>query len=186
MLTAMGDVMREAYRRGWISTRDGNISVRMGKNLYVTPTGVRKNTIQPEQIIKLPIKDGGIFCGDLKASIELDMHWKVHQHPGVRAVVHLHPTYTIAAMHAGFDLQKLAAQFVELKRYTSVGPMVLFYPPGSQDLADCTGDMLIGHDIVGQIGHGVTAKSKDPWTAFEHIERLEHICQIALASGVRP
>lgn len=27
MLTAMGDVMREAYRRGWITTRDGNVSV---------------------------------------------------------------------------------------------------------------------------------------------------------------
>ena len=28
MLTAMGDVMREAYKRGWITTRDGNISVK--------------------------------------------------------------------------------------------------------------------------------------------------------------
>ena len=27
MLTAMGDVMRTAYQRGWITTRDGNISV---------------------------------------------------------------------------------------------------------------------------------------------------------------
>ena len=27
MLTAMCDVMKEAYRRGWITTRDGNVSV---------------------------------------------------------------------------------------------------------------------------------------------------------------
>ena len=25
--------------------------------------------------------------------------------------------------------------------------------------------------------------AKDAWTAFEHCERLEHICQIVLASG---
>ena len=31
--------------------------------------------------------------------------------------------------------------------------------------------------------HGVCAVGKHPWDAFEHIERLEHICQIALASG---
>ena len=39
-------------------------------------------------------------------------------------------------------------------------------------------------DIVGQKNHGVTAVGKNPWEAFEHIERVEHICQIVLASGV--
>lgn len=28
MLTAIGDVMRRVYERGWITTRDGNISMR--------------------------------------------------------------------------------------------------------------------------------------------------------------
>ena len=184
MLTAMGDVMREAYRRGWITTRDGNISVRMGKYLYVTPTMVRKYTIQPENIVKM------VFDSDLSeqqgASIELDMHWQVQLQPGVKAVVHLHPTHTIAAMHAGFSLQKLADQFVELGRYTKVGPEVPMFPPGSTGLADTTAINITDADIVGQARHGVTAKAKNPWDAFEHIERLEHICQIVLASGVRP
>ena len=30
----------------------------------------------------------------------------------------------------------------------------------------------------------VVAIDETPWRAFEHIERLEHICQIVLASGV--
>jgi hypothetical protein len=41
-------------------------------------------------------------------------------------------------------------------------------------------------DIVGQKNHGVCAVGKNPWEAFEHIERVEHICQIVLASGVQP
>jgi L-fuculose-phosphate aldolase len=41
-------------------------------------------------------------------------------------------------------------------------------------------------DIVGQADHGVCAIGTSPWDAFEHIERLEHICQIVLASGVAP
>ena len=47
MLTAMCDVMKEAYRRGWITTRDGNVSVRRGRanRIYMTPGGVRKNVI---------------------------------------------------------------------------------------------------------------------------------------------
>ena len=38
----------------------------------------------------------------------------------------------------------------------------------------------------GRPRHGVVAVASDPWRAFEHIERLEHICQMVLASGVRP
>jgi L-fuculose-phosphate aldolase len=33
--------------------------------------------------------------------------------------------------------------------------------------------------------HGVVAVDETPWRAFEHIERLEHICQIVLASGIK-
>ena len=55
MLTAMGDVMRKAYEKGWITTRDGNVSVKMtGKDiLYITPSGWRKTIIHPEHIIKV-------------------------------------------------------------------------------------------------------------------------------------
>jgi L-fuculose-phosphate aldolase len=190
MLTAMGDVMREAYRRGWITTRDGNVSVRMGKYFYITPSAVRKNTIQPENIVKLYAstlmdhKPGDYVPGGI--SIEFDMHWMVQQANKAKSVVHLHPPYTVAAMHAKWDLADLAEKFVELGRYTKVGDNVDFYPPGSQSLATYTAEYITGKDLVGQEGHGVTACGANPWEAFEHIERMEHICQIVLASGVKP
>ena len=63
-------------------------------------------------------------------------------------------------------------------------------PPISQELADRCHENLqlddygnIAYDIVGIKGHGVVAIDTSPWRAFEHIERLEHICQIVLASG---
>ena len=39
------------------------------------------------------------------------------------------------------------------------------------------------YDIVGIDGHGVVAIASTPWQAYEHIERLEHICKIVLVSG---
>ena len=55
MLTAMGDVMREAYKRNWITTRDGNVAVRKKDSniIYLTPSGVRKTLICPEMITKM-------------------------------------------------------------------------------------------------------------------------------------
>lgn len=186
-MTDIGDVMREAYRRGWITTRDGNISVKRNGTLYITPSGHKKYLIGPQDLIKLPfpaIKTGA--NSDAGASIELEMHWLIQTQRGVKAVVHLHPTYTIAAMHAGFNLMHLANQFVELSRRTTVGPMVPTLDPGSLDLATMTAEALRLADVVGQDRHGVTAKGSDPWSAFEHIERLEHVCQVVLASGVKP
>lgn len=215
MLTSMGDLMREAHRRNWITTRDGNISVRRKNSFYITPSGGRKAIIQPEHIIKAKVlKDGSLDWIDRiggKPSGELEMHRLLQTtecFSGCRSVVHLHPTYTIAAMHAGWNLEELAAQFPEVSRYTRVGRNVRVLPVTSDILADETfqamteesfRDVYLGHgnvdqeyttkiayDIVGQASHGVTAIAKSPWDAFEHIERLEHICQIVLASGVSP
>lgn len=194
MLTSMGDIMREAHKRGWITIRDGNISLRRDNKFYITPSGWRKTIIHPEHIVK------GIFDGDelkwrkdgaqSKPSGELEMHRLLQtvNFKGCRAIVHLHPTYTIAAMHRGFNLQELAEDFPEVSRYTRVGPTVRVLPVTSDILAQetftaMTDDGKITADIVGQAGHGVCAIAKSPWDAFEHIERLEHICQIVLASG---
>jgi L-fuculose-phosphate aldolase len=108
----------------------------------------------------------------------------------VRVVVHVHPTYCIAAMHAGIDLSTISNAFPELNRYTRVAPNVGDVPPISQELADQTLEKLqidrhgnVPFDIVGIKGHGVVAIDTSPWRAYEHIERLEHICKIVLASG---
>jgi ribulose-5-phosphate 4-epimerase/fuculose-1-phosphate aldolase len=198
MLTSMGDLMREAHKRGWITTRDGNISLRRRDSFYITPSGGRKGIIHPEHIIKGKIQDDNTIKWvetnlTSKPSGELEMHRLLQtvDYKMCRSVVHLHPTYTIAAMHRGFNLQELANQFPEVSRYTRVGPSVRVLPVTSDILARetfiaMTDDGTLSADIVGQAGHGVCAIGRSPWDAFEHIERLEHICQIVLASGVSP
>jgi L-fuculose-phosphate aldolase len=112
-----------------------------------------------------------------------------HSHD-VRVVVHIHPTYIVAAMHAGIQLDKLVKDFPELGRYTKVAPNVPDVAPISEELAQGVHNNLsldkdgyTKYDIVGIKGHGVVSIDTSPWRAYEHIERLEHICKIVLASG---
>jgi len=216
MLETICDTLVEAYRRNWITSRDGNVSIRHHDrdHFYITPSGVRKQTLQPDQFKKISI-DASIHSGfgsatfnyswrdlpytdisaNLKPSGELPLHFGLQKNMGqhsddVRVVVHLHPTYCIAAMHAGIDLSTISGAFPELNRYTRVAHNVGDVPPISQELADKCHHHLeldskgnIAYDIVGIKGHGVVAIDTSPWRAFEHIERLEHICQIVLASG---
>ena len=219
MLETICDIMVDAYKRNWITSRDGNVSIRHHDrdHFYITPSGVRKQTLQPDQFKKIQIKqpmtwnelDTGLLAerygwkelpytdisDRLKPSGEIPLHFglqkEMGQHSGeVRVVVHVHPTYCIAAMHAGIDLSTISNAFPELNRYTKVAPNVPDVPPISQELANQCFDKLgldekgnIAYDIVGIKGHGVVAIDTSPWRAYEHIERLEHICKIVLASG---
>jgi L-fuculose-phosphate aldolase len=209
MLETICDIMVDAYKRNWITSRDGNVSIRHHDrdHFYITPSGVRKQTLQPDQFkkigitarpdealgwVELPYTD---ISSRLRPSGELPLHFglqrRMGQHAGeVRVVVHVHPTYCIAAMHAGIDLSTVSDAFPELNRYTRVAPNVGDVPPISQELADQTFEKLkldihgnIAYDIVGIKGHGVVAIDTSPWRAYEHIERLEHIAKIVLASG---
>ena len=197
MLTAMGNVMRQAYEKGWITTRDGNISLcRKGKKtMYITPSGWRKTILHPEHMIKVTITPAGCRSPkDSAPSGELGMHLLLQRYyKETRAVVHLHPTNIISAIYAGWDLQSLAAEFPEVSRYTRVGPTVPVLPVISPELAAATftamkspdSNILI-YDIVGQANHGVCSVGANPWDAYEHIERLEHICEIVLRAGRKP
>jgi L-fuculose-phosphate aldolase len=204
MLETICDTLMDAYKRNWITSRDGNVSIRHHDrdHFYITPSGVRKQTLQPDQFKKIKLlgnawEEFGYtdISKNLKPSGEIPLHFglqkKMGQHSNeVRVVMHLHPTYCIAAMHAGIDLSTVSEAFPELNRYTKVAPNVQDVEPISQQLADqCHANLqldengFIAYDIVGIKGHGVVSIDASPWQAYEHIERLEHICKIVLASG---
>lgn len=197
MITAICDVLKTSYERGWISMRDGNGSVRHHHEdwIYITPSGARKPKLDAEDLIRMEFQpDGSLIKTPQEAtgkpSGELELHRRLLvEIPGTRTVIHLHPTYTIAAMYAGYDLQALSTEFPEIHRYTRVAKNVPNVPAISPELAEETCKALelaqngeITADIVGLDRHGVIAVAKDPWAAFEHVERLEHVCQIVLAS----
>jgi ribulose-5-phosphate 4-epimerase/fuculose-1-phosphate aldolase len=197
MITAMGDVMREAYKRNWITTRDGNCAVRIkgSDTIYFTPSAVRKTLICPEMIIRMTLGEELNFHSsmNLQATGEWDMHYRILKDVILStSSVHLHPPNIVAAMYAGWDLGEMVKPFPEVFRYTRVGHNVAAWEALSQELAQHTAqnlgikDGVRKFDIVGQKNHGVTAVGKNPWEAFEHIERVEHICQIVLASGIQP
>ena len=199
MITAICDVLKECYSRGWISTRDGNGSVRRKNEnwIYITPSGTKKQRLDAESLVKMEFQtDHSLLKVNTestgKPSGEIELHRRLlFEIPDTRTIIHVHPTYTIAAMYAGLNLQALSLEFPEIHRYTKVAPNVPILPAISTELAEATclalelkANGTISADIVGLDRHGVIAVARDPWTAFEHIERLEHICQIVLVSGV--
>ena len=99
MITAIGDVLRRCYERGWITSRDGNCSLRRARSvyLYITPSGWRKTIVHPEHMIKIKFVDGQMQVpAGTNPSGELHMHYLLTR--GVnrtRAVVHVQATISV-------------------------------------------------------------------------------------------
>ncbi len=164
-----------------------------------SPSGWRKTIVHPEHIVRIEIVKDPV-TGQLVPNVregqqpsgELWMHCNLQRVTRkTRTIVHVHATHIVAAMYAGIDLQSISAEFPEISRYTRVGPTVPSVPALSRELADVTAecfglrqDGTLAFDIVGQANHGVCAVAIDPWAAYEHVERLDHIGEIVLKSAV--
>jgi L-fuculose-phosphate aldolase len=207
MLETCCQLMVEAYEKGLMTSRDGNVSLRtQGQDYFwLSPTNIRKHTLQPDQFKKLSVETTAdrkpielpytAISTCLKPSGEFPIHYllqkRIPHDWETRVVMHVHSTYTVAAMHAGIKLEELKNDFPEIARYTRVAPSTPDVPPISWDLAHACGLSLnvneetgeTDYDIVGIKGHGVVSVDRTPWRAYEHLERLEHICKIVLSSG---
>jgi len=121
---------------------------------------------------------------DLRASGEIHLHHRlIKQTQAEQCVVHLHPTYIVAAMQT-LELSELVSDFPELSRYTSVANNVGMVQPISEELAEqCISKLGKSKDIVGIKAHGAVSRGSTLYDAYEHTERLEHICKIVLVGG---
>lgn len=186
-------VLAACYERGWISTRDGNVSVREegGADFLISPSGAVKHSLAAADFIRVGrTKDEGSGGEPSKASGELELHRRLQLRlpQTVLCVLHVHATHVVAAMYAGIGLADLALQFPEVARYTRVGPEVPALAATSAELAVATeqaffeGAGQVPH-IVGLAQHGVVSVGRNAQEAFEHVERLNHICEIALLAS---
>src|SRR5579875_3094747 len=70
----------------------GNLSVRSGDHVAITPSGAAYETLTPESICVITVT-GEMVDGNLEPSTEVPMHTLVYQRTDARAVVHTHPAY---------------------------------------------------------------------------------------------
>lgn len=81
----------------------GNISIRDGDNLLITPTSLPYNSMQPEDIVQMSL-DGSVIGPGLPSS-----EWRFHldvmrAKPDVNAIVHAHPNYCTILAIMGRDI----------------------------------------------------------------------------------
>lgn len=105
---------RQMLSSGLATGAGGNISARHEDTMLISPSGMSLADTTPEQYVAVEISTGAIpDPNSLRPSSEVLMHLACYRtRPDVRAVVHIHPQYTIALASSGHDLRPMFADAV--------------------------------------------------------------------------
>jgi L-fuculose-phosphate aldolase len=184
---AVVQVCHRLYERGLIAGQDGNVSVRVGSHILVTPAGASKVDVRAQDLILLR-PDGSKVSGRGTASSEVQVHLAAYAaRSDIGAVVHAHPPTATGFAVAGvpLDYDALAEMVYNVGRV----PMVRYAPPGSREVAALVARALDGADVVLMANHGAVAVGPSLQVAHQRMESLEHAARILLAArqlgGVR-
>ena len=170
------------FNRGLTHGSTGNISVALADGGWLmTPTGSSLGTLDPARLSKLD-STGRHIDGD-KPTKEAFLHTTMYgARPGSGAVVHLHSTHSVAVScidgidHANCLPPITAYYAMRIGRL----PLVPYYPPGDETLADAVGVLAGQHHAVLLANHGPVVAGATLSAAQDAIEELEETAKLFL------
>jgi L-fuculose-phosphate aldolase len=169
------------FQRHLTDTGGGNISVRVGEHILLTPrySGQKYQwQLRPEDVLVVD-RDRRILDGAGELSRETKVHFKLHQEFGEHgaAVIHAHARHILvfAAMNRPMP------PVLEATQKFGTLPVIAYAPAHSADLAENVAGGIRGQEArirkqaAGVIApwHGIFMMGKDLEATFDAVERLD-------------
>lgn len=175
------EVGRRIWQRGYVAANDGNLSSRLdGTRLLVTPTGVSKGFLKPEDLIVVDL-EGRVLSGGREPTSELAMHLLVYgTRSDVGGVVHAHPPKATGFAVAGAPLAQCVLPEVILSLGTV--PLAAYATPSTTEVCRSIGEFLADYNAMLLHSHGALTLGSDIFEAYYRMETVEHFAEITLAA----
>ncbi|MBI5608438.1 MAG: class II aldolase/adducin family protein [Deltaproteobacteria bacterium] len=193
----LAEVAREIYARKLSGAMDGNLSIRLGKDRFVTtPSGVHKGRLTPADM--LLVDGAGRVIGTpgkapdgkwLKPSSELGLHLVSYaRRPDVGAVIHAHPPLAIAYTLAGGKLSEpLVSEVIFAVGQIATAP---YTTPTTAQVPEVLGDYVACYDCIIMPRHGSVTVGATLDLALARLDALEHTaniaCMVKMLGGAPP
>lgn len=166
--------------QGLVVGAGGNLSMRDGNYMYISPSGFDLKEIEPHQWVKVDIITGKIE-GSLRPSSEVLMHLECfRKNEEIQAVLHAHPTYSVGVSSAGKDIPPLFPDFPAMVK--SVG-YIDYIIPTTNLLAEKVAD-LVDKDVIIMRNHGVLTLGKTMKEAYFFMQLTEESAKVYTISSI--
>lgn len=179
-------IARSLFARGYSFGTSGNLSVRCGDGVLITPTGSSFETVGAADIAKVTME--GLVSGPAKPSKEVPFHLAVYRAcPDSGAVVHLHSTYAVAASCLkGIDKRNaLPALTPYYVMRIGTLPVVPYLPPGDPRLGPEVERCARTARAILLQNHGPITVDRDLPAAAALAEELEEQAKLYFLLGRR-
>jgi 3-dehydro-4-phosphotetronate decarboxylase len=179
LLEQLCDVANSLFERGYAHGSTGNISVRVGSEVWVTPTGQSLRGLSPYALARLDA--GGERLNENSPSKEYPFHLAIYgQRPEARAVVHLHSTYAVAlSCLESFDGDESLPPLTPYY-FMRVAPLAVlpYFRPGSAALAGAVEEAAAAHHSMLLRNHGLICAGSSLPEAADRAEELEQTARL--------
>jgi L-fuculose-phosphate aldolase len=171
------------HKKNYLAATDGNVSVRLGDRVLITPSGVHKGYMEADQVITVDLR-GQVLEGEGRPTTEIRMHLLAYElRPDVGAVVHAHLPYATACTLAGISL--LEPILPEVVITLGGIPTAPYATPGTEEVPEAIRDFIQGYDALLLSRHGAMTMGRDVMDAYNKMEKLEHTARVVLAARLQ-
>ena len=154
----------------------GNLSIRAGDLMAVTPAGHAYETLTPE-LVCVHHLDGAAVEGELAPTSELPFHQLIYASTDARAVVHTHSTAATVVSTLVEELPTVHYILAVLGGPIRVAPYATF---GSQELAGNVLAAIEGRSGVLLANHGAITYGPTIQVAYDRARYLEWVAEVWL------
>ncbi|GAA2277084.1 aldolase [Streptomyces ruber] len=173
---------RRTVADGLVVGTSGNVSVRVGDTVLVTPTGVPYERLTPDDVVGVDL-GGRQVLGSLRPTSELPMHLAVYGTTGARAVVHTHAVHATAVSTLVPELPLIHYMAAALGGAVRVAPYAAY---GTPELAENMLRALHGRTACLLRNHGTVAHGSSLSEAYDRTAQLEWMCRVWLTASSVP
>jgi len=152
----------------------GNLSVRSGDHIAITPSGVVYDDLTPESICIIDL-DGNKVEDGLDPSSEVPMHTSVYRATDAGAVVHTHPLYCTTLSVVLDEVPPVHYMIALLGGPVRVAKYARF---GSAELAENSVRAMAGRYGALMQNHGATTYGDTLAKAYTRSVYLEWVCKL--------
>lgn len=168
------------YDNGLTVGTAGNVSLRDGNIMYITPTALPYDQMIESDILEVSIETGDILVGTRKPSSETSMHRYIYQkNDKIEAIVHTHSTYATIFACAHMPVPPIHYSIADIGRQISVAPYARY---GSEELANHVVDSLGTDTGILLANHGAVAVGETLKDAYRRAEVIEEMAHLAYGS----
>ncbi|MFD4632964.1 class II aldolase/adducin family protein [Streptomyces sp. NPDC058284] len=176
------ETARRTVADGLVVGTSGNVSVRVGDTVLVTPSGVPYDRLRPADAVGVDL-EGRQVIGDLTPTSELPMHLAVYRTTDAKAVVHTHAVHATAVSMLVTELPAVHYMTGALGGPVRVAPYALY---GTEELAQ---HML--HALRARTGcllqnHGTVTYGDTLAQAYDRTAQLEWMSRLWLTAAAVP